>query len=358
MELTLDFLKQSLDSYKAIKADESGGNGAQNVVFMPEGKHRGRFIIDASGKHFYAKFDAYGYFRAGVRDPSQRESEVEGVPEELKTHRHPLQELYYNYLRHAQKWSMGKQTVFLFYFYLVETDSPADNWKAGNLYAVIGKRIHEEAVMSFIENMTANAPDQIVSMLDPSAETPLLDLQYKGGKDGKCTVAPFFPLKNTGPVDTSAFDYGVLEDLYIPKMFSQERYDKLVEKAVKLIKENKDFIREAKYKSDCEYAEKVAKRENKPVEYPEKPTHLVIKVGDKVLYDESKDGVSELKDAAATTPASTPTPAPAATPAAEPKVETPPTAAAAAPAETPAVTAPVGEAPSVDADPFAQFTVQ
>lgn len=348
MELTLDFLKQSLDSYKAIKADESGGNGAQNVVFMPEGKHRGRFIIDASGKHFYAKFDAYGYFRAGVRDPSQRESEVEGVPEELKTHRHPLQELYYNYLRHAQKWSMGKQTVFLFYFYLVETDSPADNWKAGNLYAVIGKRIHEEAVMSFIENMTANAPDQIVSMLDPSAETPLLDLQYKGGKDGKCTVAPFFPLKNTGPVDTSAFDYGVLEDLYIPKMFSQERYDKLVEKAVKLIKENKDFIREAKYKSDCEYAEKVAKRENKPVEYPEKPTHLVIKVGDKVLYDESKDGVSELKDAAATTPA------PAATPAAEPKVETPPTAAA----ETPAVTAPVGEAPSVDADPFAQFTAQ
>lgn len=354
MELTLDFLKQSLDSYKAIKADESGGNGAQNVVFMPEGKHRGRFIIDASGKHFYAKFDAYGYFRAGVRDPSQRESEVDGVPEELKTHSHPLQELYYNYLRHAQKWSMGKQPVYLFYFYLVETDSPSDNWKPGNLYAVIGKRSHEEAVMSFIENMTANAPDQIVSMLDPSAETPLLDLQYKGGKDGKCTVAPFFPLKNTGPVDTSAFDYGVLEDLYIPKMFSQERYDKLVEKSVKLIKENKDFIREAKYKSDCEYAEKVAKRENKPVEYPEKPNYLVVKVGDKVLYDESKDGVTELKDAAATTPASTPTPAPAA----EPKVETPPTAAAAAPAETPAVTAPAAEAPSVDADPFAQFTVQ
>ena len=356
MELTLDFLKQSLDSYKAIKADESGGNDAKNVVFMPEGKHRGRFIIDASGKHFYSKFDAYGYFRAGVRDPSQRESDVEGVPEALKTHRHPLQELYYNYLRHAQKWSMGKQTVFLFYFYLVETDSPSDNWKAGNLYAVIGKRIHEEAVMSFIENMTTNAPDQIVSMLDPSAETPLLDLQYKGGKDGKCTVAPFFPLKNTDPVDTSAFDYGVLDDVYIPKMFSQERYDKLVEKAVKLIKENKDFIREAKYKSDCEYAEKVAKRENKPVEYPEKPTHLVVKVGDKVLYDESKDGVSELKDAAASTPASTPTPVPAATPAAEPKAETPPTPAPAAEpkAETPAPAADM----SVDADPFAQFAVQ
>lgn len=357
MELTLDFLKQSLDNYKAIKADESGGNDAKNVVFMPEGKHRGRFIIDASGKHFYAKFDAYGYFRAGVRDPSQRESEVDGVPEALKTHHHPLQELYYNYLRHAQKWSMGKQIVYLFYFYLVETDSPSDNWKPGNLYAVIGKRIHEEAVMSFIENMTANAPDQIVSMLDPSAETPLLDLQYKGGKDGKCTVAPFFPLKNTGPVDTSAFDYGVLDDVYIPKMFSQERYDKLVEKAVKLIKENKDFIREAKYKSDCEYAEKVAKRENKPVEYPEKPNYLVVKVGDSVLYDESKDGVSELKDAAATTSASNPTPAPAATPAAEPKAETPPTAAP-APVETPAVTAPAAEAPSVDADPFAQFTVQ
>lgn len=355
MELTLDFLKQSLDSYKAIKADESGGNDAKNVVFMPEGKHRGRFIIDASGKHFYAKFDAYGYFRAGVRDPSQRESEVDGVPEELKMHRHPLQELYYNYLRHAQKWSMGKQTVYLFYFYLVETDSPSDNWKPGNLYAVIGKRIHEEAVMSFIENMTANAPEQIVSMLDPSAETTLLDLQYKGGKDGKCTVAPFFPLKNTGPVDTSAFDYGVLDDVYIPKMFSQERYDKLVEKAVKLIKENKDFIREAKYKSDCEYAGKVAKRENKPVEYPEKPNYLVVKVGDNVLYDESKDGVTELKDAAATTPASNPTPAPVATPAAEPKAETPPTAAP-APVETPAVTAPAAEAPSVD--PFAQFTVQ
>ena len=111
---------------------------------------------------------------------------------------------------------------------------------------------------------------------------------------------------------------------------------------------------EAKYKSDCEYTEKVAKRENKPVEYPEKPTYLVIKVGDKVLYDESKDG--ELKDAAAITPASTPTPtAPAATPAAEPKAETPAPAPAAEPkAETPA---PVAE-PSVDADPFAQFTVQ
>lgn len=344
MELTLDFLKQSLDSYKAIKADESGGNDAKNVVFMPEGKHRGRFIIDASGKYFYSKFDAYGYFRAGVRDPSQRDSHaVEGVPEELKTHRHPLQELYYNYLRHAKKWSMGKQTVFLFYFYLVETDSPSDNWKPGNLYAVIGKRIHEEAVMAFIENMTTNAPDQIVSMLDPSSETPLLDLQYKGGTDGKCTVAPFFPLKNTGPVDTSAFDYGILDDLYIPKAFSQERYDKLVEKAIKFIKENKAYILEAKYKSDCEYAEKVAKRENKPVEYPEKPTHLVIKVGDKVLYDESKDG--ELKDAGATPPASTSTPpAPAATPAAEPKAET-------------AAPAPAAE-PSVDADPFAQFTVQ
>lgn len=344
MELTLDFLKQSLDSYKAIKADESGGNDAKNVVFMPEGKHRGRFIIDASGKYFYSKFDAYGYFRAGVRDPSQRDSHaVEGAPEELKTHRHPLQELYYNYLRHAKKWSMGKQTVFLFYFYLVETDSPSDNWKPGNLYAVIGKRIHEEAVMAFIENMTTNAPDQIVSMLDPSSETPLLDLQYKGGTDGKCTVAPFFPLKNTGPVDTSAFDYGILDDLYIPKAFSQERYDKLVEKAIKLIKENKAYILEAKYKSDCEYAEKVAKRENKPVEYPEKPTHLVIKVGDKVLYDESKDG--ELKDAGATPPASTSTPpAPAATPAAEPKAETP-------------APAPAAE-PSVDADPFAQFTVQ
>lgn len=342
MELTLDFLKQSLDRYKAIKADESGGNDAKNVVFMPEGKHRGRFIIDASGKYFYSKFDAYGYFRAGVRDPSQRDSHaVEGVPEELKTHRHPLQELYYNYLRHAKKWSMGKQTVFLFYFYLVETDSPSDNWKPGNLYAVIGKRIHEEAVMAFIENMTTNAPDQIVSMLDPSSETPLLDLQYKGGTDGKCTVAPFFPLKNTGPVDTSAFDYGILDDLYIPKAFRQERYDKLVEKAIKLIKENKAYILEAKYKSDCEYAEKVAKRENKPVEYPEKPTHLVIKVGDKVLYDESKDG--ELKDAGATPPASTSTP-PAPAPAAEPKAETP-------------APAPAAE-PSVDADPFAQFTVQ
>ena len=352
MELTLDFLKQSLDSYKALKADENGGNNsAQNVTFMPEGKHRGRFIIDATGKHYFAKFDAYGYFRAGVRDPSQKdETAVTNVPAELKTHRHPLQELYYNYLRHAKKWSMGKQTVFLFYFFLVETDSPSENWKPGNLYVVIGKRIHEEAVMGFIENMTTNAPDQIVNMLDPSVETPLLDFQYKGGTDGKCTVAPFFPVKNTGPVDTSAFDYGALEDIYIPREFSQERYDKLVEKGLKLIKENKAYILEAKYKSDCEYAEKVAKRENKPVEYPEKPAYLVVKVGDKVLYDESKDGATELKDAAATTPASTP--APAATPAAEPKAETPAPAPAAEPKpETPA--APV----SVDADPFAQFTV-
>lgn len=222
MAITLEGLKSKVASYQ-VKESSGGDKKWPSCTFLPDGKHKGRFITDPNSEIFL-DYWSYGYFANGVRDPKSCKDLPSGFKDELK-------EIYESVLKPLNKWSYGPKNPHIAYFYLYETDSPnPENWVPDNLYVIVATKNFGEAYTSFLSSLAKDAPEDIMSSLNPEREGIILTIESKSGRDGKCSIGAGYPVKKAPPINMEGRAYLPLDDCYIKPGFSQERYDKLVAK--------------------------------------------------------------------------------------------------------------------------------
>ena len=356
MNITLDALKSQVKSFEQNKLNKEFT--PSNAVFLPNGKHTGRFVIDSTGQSFFEQYNAYGFFNAGIRDPEDLPAEE--LPEVFTN---DLRELYYNYLRHSRAWSRNRQQVFIFYWYLVDTDNPSDNWKPGNLYCVVGKQKVGDAVMGFVQDMISRAPEFAQSMFDPTKETYLLQMNYTAGRDGSCAISAAFPQSQTGAIDMTDRIWTPLQQAYIPPGFDKKKYDKLVEKYVKEIEENAAYIHAERHKASEERRRKDCEEAGKLFTPTSLPEVMVIEANDHIYATLNMSGVNKALNSASTgTEQQTNSPSPAPVENSTPvnnQVSSPTTPTYNDPpfdtTPQPAATQPTAQMTDGTVDPFAQF---
>lgn len=221
MAINIDALRGKLKAHQ-----EKGGGSMEYppTVFLPDGNHKVRFIVDPTDE-FMCEYYSFGYFGRGIRDPLglvDRSGIPEGFENELPELAKKISEL--------GKYSYGAKYNMIVYMYLYDTDAKSEDWKPNTLYAVIGNRKFSEAYINFISTLAQEAPEAILDILNPSKPANLLNLSYKGGRDGNCSIGGTFPAKTVDPINMEGVPYIPLEQCYIKPGFSIEKYNALVEK--------------------------------------------------------------------------------------------------------------------------------
>lgn len=196
--MNLDKLKQitSKLSEEQAKAGSNHNGEWPLVCFPPDGIFRGRFITDPSGE-LYEKFFHYGYFAKGIRDP-------ETVPKDQlpADFRNELQEVSKKLVEN-KKFSRGRKTAFLVYFYITAVDNPTEDFKVGNLVCLVGDGRFANAFNDVLQSLMKDASDKLLNSLSPDKKGPIMEVNIVRGAQGKCTISPTFseldPLVNLTP---------------------------------------------------------------------------------------------------------------------------------------------------------------
>lgn len=239
VNFSVDQLVKKVSSYEN-KGDKGKGSWAK-TAFLPEGKHRGRIIVDTQGEVFTSYY-AYGFFNKGVRDP--RAMQAHELPENFKDELYTVAQT----LADRGKWKFRSKEVFITPFYLEWTDSKSENWEPGNLYYVIGNKKFSSSLLKFLKSVATDNPQAIQQLLDPSVSAPLLEIQMTGGQSGGCNIGVAFPQKMGDPIDLTQHTYVSLEEAYIRPEFNLEKYNVLLQAA-------KEELANTPEKSDKEEAD-------------------------------------------------------------------------------------------------------
>ena len=222
MAFSVENLINKVDEYNA-KGQKGSGEFAK-TAFLPEGKHRGRFIVDAAGEAFTSYY-AYGYFSKGVRDPRNLPANLlpEGFVDELATIAQTLSD--------RGKFQYKAKEVFIVPFYLEQTDNQSDNWKPNTLYYVIGNKKFSKSLTGFLGNIAKDSPNEIQRMLDPNQPSVQVEIQMTKGTSGGCNIGVAFPQKQSPAVDLTKQVYVTLEEAYIRPGFDIAKYNALLAQA-------------------------------------------------------------------------------------------------------------------------------
>lgn len=222
MAFSVENLINKVDEYNA-KGQKGSGEFAK-TAFLPEGKHRGRFIVDAAGEAFTSYY-AYGYFNKGVRDPRNLPANLlpEGFVDELATIAQTLSD--------RGKFQYKAKEVFIVPFYLEQTDNQSDNWKPNTLYYVIGNKKFSKSLTGFLGNIAKDSPNEIQRMLDPNQPSVQVEIQMTKGTSGGCNIGVAFPQKQSPAVDLTKQVYVSLEEAYIRPGFDLVKYNALLAQA-------------------------------------------------------------------------------------------------------------------------------
>lgn len=211
-----------LNKVKDFKDKGQGGDRSYpKASFIPEGTHKGRFIIDPNGELF-TDYYSYGYFGKGIRDPrSLKPSDLpEGFKDQLSATVEKLAEYH---------WKYKAKKVFLVWFWLEETNAmEKDRWEPKNLYCLIGNGKFESSFLDFIQSVGESAPEELQKSLDPNQAGVMVQMMVTSGQQGQTQLSIAFPAKNLPPIDMAGHVYTSLEDAYIRPGFNQEKYDALL----------------------------------------------------------------------------------------------------------------------------------
>lgn len=222
-EFTLESLMAAAGELTARKTEQDKGNGDwPNCAFIPDGNHKGRFIIDPTNK-IYFEVATHDYFRNAIICPDGDTGVPEGFVNELTDLNKELAE--------SQFWKFGRKQNFMTYFWLVETDNPSDEWKPNTLYCLLGKRTFGDAYTRMITGLSKDAPEALLRILNPKVPGRLLQLTFQGGMDGTCSISPTMSEQlHEMPDLAKDHGYGPLNTAYVSPGFNQEKYDKILKK--------------------------------------------------------------------------------------------------------------------------------
>ena len=210
-----------LGKVKDMKSKGEGNGKFPKSAFIPEGTHKGRFIIDPTGELF-TEYYAYGYFGKGIRDPkSLKPSQLpEGFEDRLSTVIEKLSQYH---------WKYRAKKTFLVWFWLEETNAvEKDRWEPKNLYCLIGNNKFQSSFLDFIQSLGTDAPDELQRSLNPFEAGVLLQMMVTSGQQGQVQFSTAFPNKELPPLNLKDQVYTTLEEAYIRPGFNQEKYDALL----------------------------------------------------------------------------------------------------------------------------------
>lgn len=245
----------------------SGGDGPREyptVCFLPEGKHKVRFILDSAGE-FISEYFTYGFFARGIRDPF-------GLPKEQlpPNFENKLQIMYDEFFKARLRYKYGSKKNCLAYVYIYETTVKGDErWKPGNLVVANGNGKFGRALINWANGLSQDAIEELNKTLDPSQEGIILNLEYTRGAQGDCSIGATFPVRREGPIDLSNFVYSDLESAYIKPGFDEVKYNALVkqyEEDMQVIKLTEEAKKSGNGNIRPEKAEEV--KETNPAEEP------------------------------------------------------------------------------------------
>lgn len=227
MNFNVDSLIEKCRDYEN-KGNRTGG--FPKTTWLPEGKHKGRFIVDSTGEVFTTYY-AYGFGNKGLRDPRGLDPKElpPGFVDELAT--------VTKQLKDEGKFKYAASEIFLVPFYLEDTDSRGERWEPGNLYYVIGNKKFSQSLIKFLGSIAKESPDTIQTLLDPNKSAPLIDIQFTKGTSGGCNIGVAFPQRMGDPIDLTKHVYVSLEEAYIPKGFDQSKYNNLLAEAKQALAE-------------------------------------------------------------------------------------------------------------------------
>lgn len=245
--MDLNKLKSIADKLKQEKNASAAGSGEwPNVAFIPDGTHKGRFIVDPNDE-VYTKYFTYGYFSKGIRAPERDDSMK--VPDGFDRENHPLRQAATILVEEYKKFSRGAKFNFLVYFYLISTDKPSDDWKPNTLYCLLGNGRFADAFTDMLTSLVSDSPEHLLKSLSPDQEGPIMQIVFQGGPQGKCSISPTFsnypPIvaREAGESDESykerigKLGYKPLEYSYIKPGFDQAKYDALLAAYLKELEE-------------------------------------------------------------------------------------------------------------------------
>lgn len=233
--MDLNKLKDIATKLKSDKNKSNFNGEYPQAVFIPDGIHKGRFIVDPEDEVYHKMF-TYGYFARGIEDPAQLTT---GLPEGFDRDNHPLRQLANILMDDYKKWGRGSKFSFLTYYYLVETDAANEDWQPGNLYCLIGNGRFADAFTDMLSSLVSDSPEHLLNSLNPAKEGPIMQITFQHGAQGKCSISPTFktspPIVERTAEDTDetynekmgALGYRSLKYSYIYPGFSQEKYDAL-----------------------------------------------------------------------------------------------------------------------------------
>lgn len=236
MAITLDKLKANIKKLKEQTQGQSTPGEWPNCIFLPEGTHKGRFIVDPNGD-LYERYATYGYFAKGIRAPEYMDKS--DLPEGFDQENHDLKKMGEILSGDYLKFKYGAKWNFITYFYLMETDNKSDNWQPGNLYCIICKTKFARAFNDFMSSMS-DSIEAIFEILDPSKPcVGWISMTVTGGAQGQTSIT-YVPHKCEAicPRQDNQTDEQWLEEMgklgykplnvsYIRPGFNQEKYDKL-----------------------------------------------------------------------------------------------------------------------------------
>lgn len=236
------------------KAKEAAGNNNNNqnrtqytkTAYLPEGTHKIRFFHDPKGEMIRSlRLHQTGGKRclcpnlvnnANKQNPNWAET-VQNMNEFWKAEK--LTELPKCAVCEAAEeidhWSSGLGLKFphMVYGHLYDTDKPSKYWEPGSTYAIIGKKKMKDAIISFLEVMAADAPDFLMTMLQPTVAGNITSVKVVSGTQGSVTLNAI-PGQTKEPIFKSGEEpewYRPLDNVFMGLDFDLDAYDGMKELA-------------------------------------------------------------------------------------------------------------------------------
>lgn len=238
MALSASALKNKIKMMKEQQNKTTSNGEWPNCVFVPEGTHKGRFIVDPDGE-ISDSYYTYGYFAKGIRDPQGLSAEE--LPEGFDVENHPLKQLSEILAGDYNKFARRPRCVYLIYFYLMETDNKSDNWQPGNLYCLIANKKFYSAFNSLMTGLE-DSIEELVQIMDPGSKSNGWIVVSVNGSGASGTINMSYMPHRCDPIvertptmtdeefnkEMGKLGYRTLEQSYIRPGWNQEKYDNLV----------------------------------------------------------------------------------------------------------------------------------
>ena len=245
MALSQDIFNSIVDQY----IDESEKRSRRDPwVFMPEGMHSGRFIMDGGVPTKFIRRACVHTFAMKIFEPclnylSEKDPEADipscGFCEIVNNpaYKETLQGMQRN-----QYDNLRPQYKTLVYFYLTKTNKSNDKFKPGNLYVLIGNAKLAQKYDNLVKTWSESPARRKVlySSLNPEISGGIVEITYTKTNQGDVNLA-LMPMDEIDALPITSDDVKDLNEVWIPARYDKAQYDRSLRGLLSVLNKDTDY---------------------------------------------------------------------------------------------------------------------